>query len=288
MLLNNSTNKITFQGNPLQLVGRRLSLNKPAPDFILVNNEMAEIRLTQFANKIKVITTLASLDTPVCELQVKEFNKNAAGFSPNVVVMVVSKDLPFTQRRFCAGHEINNLIVLSDYKYSSFGINYGLLIKELNLLARAVIILDSNDAVRYVQIGEELTKQLDYVDTLKHLNDVVNTKPLLINKDLPEKCVPCEAGTSALPTEIIKNRLRSFPDWQLIENKKIVKEIKFVDFVTAKYFLDLLAIIAQEQGHHPTFTLIYNKLKITLTTHAANGLTENDFIMAQMINDLGE
>jgi 4a-hydroxytetrahydrobiopterin dehydratase len=163
-----------------------------------------------------------------------------------------------------------------------------LLIKELNLLARAVIIVDSNDIVRYIQIGKDLAKQLDYVDALKHLNEIIKTKPLFGNKDLPIKCWPCEAGILPMPIETIKNRLRSFPDWQLVENKKIVKEIKFVDFVTAKYFLDLLAVIAQEQGHHPNFTLIYNKLKITLTTHAANGLTENDFIMAQMINELGE
>jgi len=150
----------------------------------------------------------------------KEFNKSVAGFSPD---MVVSKDLPFAQKRFCVNYKNNNLVVLSDYKYSSFGINYGLLIKELNLLARAVMILDRNNVVRYVQIGEELAKQLDYVGALKHLNEIIKTKLLFRNKDLPIKCGSCEAGTPTMPIEAIKKHLCSFPDWQLVENKKTVK-----------------------------------------------------------------
>lgn len=279
-------NKISFQGNPMYLVGRRLILNKPAPDFTVLNNDMVEVGLAQFVNKIKVITTLASLDTPVCELQVKEFNKSAASFSSDVIVLIVSKDLPFAQKRFCANHEANNLMMLSDYKYSSFGINYGLLIKELNLLARAAIILDRNDNVRYIQVGEELTRHLDYADILKHLGKILKAKPLPKNKDLPGKCVSCESGAPPLPIYKIRSRLHHFSDWLLVEDKKIVKEIKFPDFVTAKYFLDLAAFIAQEQGHHPTFTLTYNKLKITLITHAVDGLTENDFVMARLIDEL--
>ncbi len=279
-------NEITFKGSPVQLVGRRLTPGKLAADFILVTNKMEEVRLAQFKNKIKVITTLASLDTTVCELQVKEFNKRAVGFSQNVVVIVVSKDLPFAQERFCVNHEINNLIVLSDYKYSSFGINYGLLIKELNLLARAVVILDSNDMLRYVQVAKELTQHLGYIETLSRLKEVVDSEPLRDDKNLPGKCVSCESGALPLPIEVIKNYLHSMSDWKLVENKKIVKEIKFIDFKDAKYFLDLLAIIVEEQGHHPVFTLNYNKLKMTLTTHVANGLTENDFTMARIIDEV--
>jgi 4a-hydroxytetrahydrobiopterin dehydratase len=76
------------------------------------------------------------------------------------------------------------------------------------------------------------------------------------------------------------------PGWELVEGKKLVQEFKFKDFAEAKYFLDLVSVIAEEQGHHPTLTLIYNKLKITLTTHAAGGLTDNDFILAKMIDEL--
>jgi thiol peroxidase len=134
---------------------------------------MEEVDLSKFKGKIKVITSLPSLDTPVCELQAKRFNKSASTLSDNVVVIVVSKDLPFAQKRFCIDHDIKNLLVLSDYKYYSFGINYGLLVKDLNLLARSVVILDGNDVVRYCQIGAELTDPLDYEDALNNLNNVI-------------------------------------------------------------------------------------------------------------------
>lgn len=282
----NLINTVTFKGNIMQLVGRKLMFNKPAPDFIAVNKEMKELGLGSFENKIKVITTLVSLDTPVCESQAREFNKSAAGFASDVAVILISKDLPFAQERFCVSHGIDNLMVLSDYKYSSFGINYGLLIKELNLLARAIIILDGNNIVRYIQICKEITDAPDYKDALENLDKISKNQPQSENKNLLLKCTACETGMSTLPIEVIRDHMTSLADWQLVDDKKIVKEIKFVDFPTAKYFLDLLAIIAQEQGHHPTFTLIYNKLKITLTTHSSGGLTENDFVMAKIIDEL--
>ena len=108
----------------------------------------------------------------MCDLQVKEFNKMAAGLSSDIVIVGISKDLPFAQARFCQANDIKNVLTLSDYKFSSFGINYGLLIKELNLLARAIIIVDQNDVLRYLQIVEELTSAPDYHDALKNLDQV--------------------------------------------------------------------------------------------------------------------
>jgi 4a-hydroxytetrahydrobiopterin dehydratase len=103
---------------------------------------------------------------------------------------------------------------------------------------------------------------------------------------LPEKCKPCEGGIAALPKEKIEKLLAQHRGWELVEDKKLVKEFKFKDFLEAKYFLDLVSVISEEQGHHPTITIIYNKIRITLTTHAAGGLTENDFIMAKIIDEL--
>ncbi|MDD5044422.1 MAG: 4a-hydroxytetrahydrobiopterin dehydratase [Candidatus Omnitrophica bacterium] len=103
---------------------------------------------------------------------------------------------------------------------------------------------------------------------------------------LPGHCQPCEGGALPLPKEKVDKLLAQYRGWQLVEDKKIVKEFKFKDFIEAKYFLDLISEIAQEQGHHPTLTLTYNKLKITLTTHAAAGLTDNDFIMAKIIDEV--
>ena len=281
---NNQVDKITFQGSPMQLVGRRLALNTHAPNFLLVNNAMEEVDFSKFKGKIKVITSLPSLDTPVCELQAKRFNKSAAALSDNIVVMVVSKDLPFAQKRFCIDHDINNLMVLSDYKYSSFGVNYGLLIKDLNLLARAVVILDSSDVVRYIQIGAELTDPLDYEDALTHLT-TINTQTPSKPKVSPVVCKSCSVGMP-LSIEIVQNRLSSLTGWCLVDDKKITKEITFTSYSLAKYFLDLIVLIAEEQKHHPTLILSFNKLKIVLSTHAADGLTENDFVIAQMVDEL--
>jgi len=279
--------KITFKGNPLTLVGRQIKVDSPGSDFKVVSLDLKETGLPDFKGKVKIITTFPSLDTPVCDLQIKEFNESALEFSPEVVVLGISKDLPFAQKRFCQTNNIKNIVVLSDYKFSSFGINYGLLIKELNLLARAVLILDKNDIVRYIQIVEELTTPPNYGDALKNLEQILKNPAITIKKELPSKCKPCEEGTPPLPKEKIERLLAQYRGWQLVEDKKIVKEFKFKDFLEAKYFLDLISVIAEEQGHHPTLTLIYNKLKVTLTTHAAEGLTENDFIMARIIDELG-
>lgn len=279
--------KATFKGNLLTLVGRVLEEGIIAPDFKVVSIDLKEVSLVDFRGKIKVINSFPSLDTPVCDLQVKEFNKRAVAFSSDIVALGISKDLPFAQKRFCSMNEIKNEVVLSDYKFSSFGINYGLLIKELNLLARAVVILDKNDILRYVQVVDELTDAIDYEDALKNLEGIIKNPALLVKKELPSHCKPCEDGTTPMPKEKIEKLIARYRGWELIEDKKLVKEFKFKDFIEAKYFLDLVSVIAEEQGHHPTLTLIYNKLKITLTTHAAGGLTENDFIMAKIIDELG-
>lgn len=277
---------IQFKGSILTLVGRGLKADNHAPDFRVVSGELKEITLTDFRSKIKVITTFPSIDTPVCDLQVKEFNKKASGFSPEVVVLGISKDLPFAQKRFCLDNEIERISLFSDYKYSSFGINYGLLIKELNLLARSIIIVDKNDIIRYMQIVAELSNAPDYEDALNNLKEIVEKPRSAAKEAVSSKCKPCEGGVIPLPKEKVRRLIAISQGWQVVEDKRIVKEFKFKDFSEAKFFLDLISIIAEEQGHHPAMTIIYNKLKITLTTHAAGGLTENDFIMAKIIDEL--
>jgi len=279
--------QIKFKGSPLTLVGRIAKVGAGAPGFRVSSGDLQEAGLKDFKGKIKIITTFPSIDTPVCDLQVKEFNKRAAGFSGDVVIIGISKDLPFAQVRFCHDNDIKSVVTLSDYKYSSFGINYGLLIKELNLLARAVLILDKNDVIRYIQIVEELTASPDYEAVLSNLSEVIQSPERPIKEGSPSHCKPCEGGVAALPKDKVEKLLAQYRGWQLIDDKKIIKEFKFKDFPEAKYFLDLVSVIAEEQGHHPGITIIYNKLKITLTTHSVLGLTENDFIMAKLIDELG-
>ena len=164
---------IHFKSSPLNLIGRRLIKGMPAPDFRVISQDMKEITLSDFKGKVKILTSFPSLDTPVCDLQVKEFNKKAISLSGDVAIVGISKDLPFAQKRFCTENDINNISVLSDYRYSSFGINYGLLIEEWNLLGRSVIIVDKKDVVRYIQIVDELTTPPDYDDVINNLKDVL-------------------------------------------------------------------------------------------------------------------
>jgi len=277
---------ITFQGNPLHLAGRNLTVGTPAPFFRVTGQGLKEVTLADFSARIKIITSFPSLDTPVCDLQVKEFNKRAAHLSADTVILAVSMDLPFAQMRFCDAFGVKNITVLSDYRNASFGINYGLLVKELNLLARAVVILD-HDVVSYIQIAPELTKPLDYDDALKSLQEILeNPVPGTSSRDAVLKCKPCEGTVAPLSHESVAEHLALLTAWQLTPDQKITREFKFKDFTQAKYFFDIIASIAQEEGHHPELDINYNKLKVTLTTHAAHGLTENDFTMAEIIEEL--
>lgn len=164
---------ITFQGKPLTLIGNPISTGLKAPGFEVTSADLKPVKLSDFKGKIKLISTFPSLDTPVCDLQVKEFNKHAASFSADVVVIGISKDLPFAIKRFCSENGIKSEVVLSDYMTSSFGMNYGLLIKELNLLARSVQIIGKDDIVRYRQIVGELTTPPDYDEALKALKGLL-------------------------------------------------------------------------------------------------------------------
>jgi thioredoxin-dependent peroxiredoxin len=169
---------ITFQGKPLMLAGNSPQVSGPAPAFTVTSQDMKDVTLDNFKGKIKLISTFPSLDTPVCDLQVKEFNKRASALSSDIAVIGISKDLPFAQKRFCSENSIKNETVLSDYKTSSFGSNYGLLIEGLYLLARAVLIIDKNDIVRYFQVVPELTTPPDYDGALKALEGVMK-EPVL-------------------------------------------------------------------------------------------------------------
>ncbi len=164
---------ITFKGSPVTLEGEILNVGDKAPEFTVVSQEMKDMSLSDFQEKLKIITSFPSLDTPVCDLQVREFNKKSTNFSSDIVVLGISKDLPFAQKKFCEMNGIKNVTVLSDYKYSSFGKNYGLLIKELQLLARAVIILDKDNIVRYIQVVEELTNQPDYENVFESIKQII-------------------------------------------------------------------------------------------------------------------
>jgi thioredoxin-dependent peroxiredoxin len=165
---------VTFKGTALALTGKPVKVGKRAPDFKVVSQDLKIVQLSDFNGKVKVVNFFPSLDTPVCDLQVKEFNKKAASLSPDVVVIGISKDLPFAQARFCSVNEIKNEVVLSDYRFSSFGLNYGFLIKELNLLARGTVIIDKNNRIRYIQLVSEITQSVNFQEVFGKLQEVFN------------------------------------------------------------------------------------------------------------------
>lgn len=153
---------ITFKGNPFTLLGPEIKVGDKAPDFNVVDNGLAPVTLASSAGKIKIISAVPSLDTPVCDTETRRFNQEAASLPGNVLVLTVSLDLPFAQKRWCGAAGIDKVITLSDYRERSFGQNYGVLIKELLLLARAIFVVDANDMIRYIQIVPEVTSEPDY------------------------------------------------------------------------------------------------------------------------------
>ena len=164
---------ITFKGNPFTLVGPEIKVGDKAPDFRVVDNGLAPVTLASYSGKIKVISAVPSLDTPVCDTETRRFNQEAAGFPDNVVVLTISLDLPFAQKRWCGAAGIDRVTTLSDYQERSFAAAYGIMIKELKLLARAVFIIDANDTIRYIQIVPEVTSEPDYAAVMAAARSLV-------------------------------------------------------------------------------------------------------------------
>jgi thiol peroxidase len=167
------TGIITFKGNPFTLLGPELKVGDKAPDFAVVDNGLAPVTLASSAGKIRIISTVPSLDTPVCDTETRRFNQEAVSLPGDVQVLTVSLDLPFAQKRWCGAAGIDKVITLSDYRERSFGQNYGVLIKELLLLTRAIFIIDANDIIRYIQIVPEVTSEPDYMAVVSAVKELL-------------------------------------------------------------------------------------------------------------------
>lgn len=167
-------NVVTVKGNAVTLLGDKAEAGRKARDFKALNTNMEETGLSNFKNKIKLIASVPSLDTSVCDLEIKRFNDEASKLSNDLVIIFISMDLPFAQKRFCQANEIKIVKTLSDHRDADFGQKFGVLIKELRLLARAIFILDKDDVVKYAQIVPELSSQPDYEAALAELKKVVS------------------------------------------------------------------------------------------------------------------
>lgn len=160
--MNARTGIITFKGKPFTLLGPELKVGDKAPDFSVVDNTMTPVSLASYAGKVKIISCVPSLDTPVCDTETRRFNQEAASLPDKAVLLTVSLDLPFAQKRWCGAAGIERVTTLSDYRDRSFGTAYGVLIKELMLLSRTIFIVDADNIIRYIQVVPEVTSEPDY------------------------------------------------------------------------------------------------------------------------------
>lgn len=171
-VMKEQTSIVTMKGKPVMLVGRVVKVGQKAPDFEVVANDMSVVKLSSFAGKICIIASVPSLDTSVCDMETRRFNEEAGKLVGDVVVLTISMDLPFAQKRWCGAAGVKNVQTLSDYRYASFGNSYGVLIKDLRLLARAVFVVDKTGVVRYVQIVPEIATEPNYDAVLKAVKEL--------------------------------------------------------------------------------------------------------------------
>jgi thiol peroxidase len=158
---------VMMKGNPLTLVGNEVKVGDVVPDCEVVGKELAPVKLSSFRGKVCIISSFPSLDTSVCDMMTRRFNEEAVALGSDVVVLAISMDLPFAQDRWCIAADVKNVNMFSDHRTASFGQAFGVLIKELRLLARAVFVVDKKGIVRHVQIVDELTHEPDYEAVLE-------------------------------------------------------------------------------------------------------------------------
>lgn len=170
--MSGTTVAVTMKGNPVTLEGNDVAVGQSAPDVTLVANDLSEFKLSSLKGKKVILSVVPSLDTPVCDIQTKRFNQEAAGLGKDVVILTISMDLPFAQKRWCGAAGVSQVKTLSDYRDAAFGQAYGVLIKGLRLLARAVFVVDAKGDLRYKQIVPEITTEPNYAEVIEAVKKI--------------------------------------------------------------------------------------------------------------------
>jgi len=155
---------VTLRGNPVSLVGNEVKVGETAPDFKLQKSDLSDYTLASSAGKTRVLLSIPSLDTPVCDAETKRFNEEAAKI-PEVEIACVSMDLPFAMKRWCAAAGVDKIVTASDHRDASFGENYGVLIEGGpfdRVHARAVFVIGPDDKVKYAEYVSEIANHPDY------------------------------------------------------------------------------------------------------------------------------
>jgi thiol peroxidase len=157
-----TNDNITLMGNKVKIAGAALKAGQALPQFKLTGNDLSDISSEAFKNKVLILSVLPSLDTPVCSLQTQKFNAELEKLSGDVVVLTVSRDLPFAQKRWCGAANATKVTTASDYKYRTFGPAFGAEMVDSALLARAVLVADKNGIIQHVEYVNEIASEPDY------------------------------------------------------------------------------------------------------------------------------
>ena len=156
------TGVVTFKGMPLTLLGKPVSVGDAAPDFQVLANDLSPRTLADYKGKVLVLSVVPSLDTPVCDMQTRRFNTEAAGLSDKVRILTISCDLPFAQSRWCGAAGVEAVETLSDHRDLSFGLAYGMVLKELRLLGRAVFVICADGVIAHAEVVSEVSHAVDF------------------------------------------------------------------------------------------------------------------------------
>ncbi|WP_040229195.1 thiol peroxidase [Bhargavaea cecembensis] len=164
--------QVTFQKNPVTLLGTEVKVGDQAPDFTVLKNDLSPFTLKDTEGKVRLISVIPSIDTGVCSTQTKRFNEEVTGLGDDVAVLTISVDLPFAQARWKATEGLDNAVALSDHRDLSFGTAYGTVMKEMRLLARSVFVIDQEGKVTYVEYVPEGTDHPDYDKAIEAVKEL--------------------------------------------------------------------------------------------------------------------
>lgn len=164
---------VTMKGNPITLMGTELQVGDKAPDFIAIDNDLNPVSFDSFRGKVCIVSSVPSLDTPVCDMETRRFNDEAGRLDDDVEILTISMDLPFAQKRWCGAAGVDKVQTLSDHRDAAFGQAYGVLIKGFRLLARAVFVVDKEGTIRYIELVKEIASEPDYDSILTAVKELV-------------------------------------------------------------------------------------------------------------------
>jgi thiol peroxidase len=164
---------VTMKGNPITLMGTEPQVGDKAPDFVAIDNDLNPVSFDSFRGKVCIVSSVPSLDTPVCDMETRRFNDEAGRLGDDVEILTISMDLPFAQKRWCGAAGVDRVQTLSDHRDAAFGQAYGVLIKGLRLLARAVFVVDKEGTIRYMELVKEIASEPDYDSLLTAVKELV-------------------------------------------------------------------------------------------------------------------